>query len=152
MSVGIERATELISEGLWVTRSGDKAEVFFSDEFGWVGRVGFVAVDWFPCGENCDGVSELDIVGRWEDRVEDYRPYLPGERHNLRGRWFRFRVDNGTERMVDDLQVLGDELFINGWSAQDFLANCVWLDGGMCGKPAIAGSDVEMQFDEDAAL
>lgn len=134
-SVTEDRGVSMIHEGVWVTRCGEKAEVFFSDDFGFVGRVGTTALGWYPCGECSEGISDLDIVGKWEERTEDYRPYSPEDKDFLRGKWYRFRADNGTERMIDDLQVMDGELRINGWSAVDFLENCCWLTGELCGKP-----------------
>lgn len=136
----------LIHEGCWETRSGQKAEVFFSDDFGYVGRVDGVAMGWYPCGECSEGISEYDIVGKWKERTEDYVPYAPSHRDELRGKWFRFRADTGAEMMVNDLQVVGDKLYINGWSAVDFLENCCWLTGELCGRLKLHNEPSQDQF------
>ena len=61
-----------------------------------------------------------------------YSPYSILDKENLRGRWFRVNSSN-IEKMITSFNManfkINDEYF-----PDDFLLNCSWLDGSVCGK------------------
>lgn len=61
-----------------------------------------------------------------------YMPYSRLDLESLRGRWFKDNRTN-TEKMITSFDMTNFK--INGeYFPDDFLINCSWLDGSICGK------------------